>query len=248
METKTKICRDCCESFPITSFPTAGFQKGVEYYKPYCKNCRNLLILRKKIVLKPHMYMEGKKVHFYEYKICNICKIDKVTTDFPMSIIKGVRMRKCNQCISEAETKRLRTTKVCTKCGIEHPLSYFGNYRSKRTGIIFKRPRCKDCPDDFKSYPSYKTKGNYKPEYWKSHKKWRENNPDAWKACYKRWTLKAKGELKDSYIKSLLNDGKDILRAKDCSPELIDLKRKEVLLKRKIENHDKEKDKNSDNN
>ena len=70
----------------------------------------------------------------------------------------------------------------------------------------------------------------------KQSAEWRKNNPELYKKMIQKCNKKGCVNLKDRYIKLLLCDDKTIKRS-DITPELIELKRKQVLLFRTIRNN-----------
>lgn len=66
------------------------------------------------------------------------------------------------------------------------------------------------------------------------------NNPK-YKERLNESARKYASELTDAYIKKMITSKSDILFAKDVTPELIELKRKQLLLTRKIKQHGKKK-------
>jgi hypothetical protein len=69
-------------------------------------------------------------------------------------------------------------------------------------------------------------------------KQWKENNLEVYKKHRKKIDKEASLILSDRYIKSLICDDRSIEYG-EITPELIELKRKQLLLKRKIKQHAK---------
>jgi len=150
----------------------------------------------------------------------------------------------------------------CSKCGVEKELCPEHFHRSKRIALGFGYT-CKTCkllalklwkkanPDKAKAQKKrYHAKHPEKQE--EKKKRWRANNPEKWKAQLKRrreakkardpekyeaerkaQKQRARERLTDGYIKSLMVNANS-LRRKDIPQELVDAKRLQLMITRKI--------------
>jgi len=102
-------------------------------------------------------------------------------------------------------------TKVCSKCGIEKPLSEYHKHKIEHDGhtSICKKCRCFDSAEWRKNNPK-KVKESYKKFGKEYNKKWVKNNPDKMK-CYLR-----KSRLKKMYGVSLDDYNKMFNEQKGC--------------------------------
>lgn len=128
--------------------------------------------------------------------------------------------------------------KRCIKCGsIRWKINPNTGYK-----------RCTDCANA-NQRKNYKKESNtikyynnpelYKKISRKSQKKYREANRST---CYyksKEYSTRQREILGDLYIKSILTKHSTNLTFSDVTPELIELKRKQLLLKRQIKNNGK---------
>jgi len=142
--------------------------------------------------------------------------------------------------------------KKCTKCGIEKPLSEFGKDSHQKSGL---KPRCKECIErvrrkkKFEIEQDKRTKGICKTCGNRFYLR-RLNYIFCSAYCYrKHYRLKNKSDikvkkkaaksietklLKDNYIKKALCDRSKILKYKDITPEMVELKRIQIQIKRLI--------------
>jgi hypothetical protein len=149
-------------------------------------------------------------------------------------------------------------TKVCTKCGEEKELSEFSKCKRHKSGILNMCKKC--CNEKNKKWRgSNPEKAKQQNNYYKKHpelvkeykRKWIENNPEKRKLGLKKWRDEHKKEiieaekirkskwremLGDIYVKDKLRRqinsiGLDI-ETSDITPDLIELKRQEIRLKR----------------
>jgi len=119
--------------------------------------------------------------------------------------------------------------KTCRLCGVEKPLAEFYMHKSGKCG---RAGRCKECMKPVKH--AWKTRSK---EYLLDHSRRPESR--ATQAAYrtshvgiekrKAWRRQQSYELSDWYIKKLLKMPPELI-----TPEIIDLKRQHVLLKRAI--------------
>lgn len=130
--------------------------------------------------------------------------------------------------------------KMCIKCGSTR-------WRvNPNTGY----KRCTDCSNT-NSRKNYK-KDSHKNKYYKNidkyralskkrQKKYRKSSRDKVYTLHKKYMNKQTISLGDLYVKQLLTKHCSCLITNDITPELIEIKRKQLLLKRKIKQHGKEK-------
>jgi len=139
--------------------------------------------------------------------------------------------------------------KICSHCG--GTLWYNSNTRPTLICILYKREQEKKLrTNNIESYRETRKKNYHskldKTSYYEYNKKYRLKHPDkviGWYAKYNssekfRLTIKRnkknqKIDLQNCYVKWLLTKNNDLLFAKDINLELVDLKRKQLLLKRK---------------
>lgn len=139
-------------------------------------------------------------------------------------------------------------TKVCPKCGEEKPLTdEFWSPRSDKKYVAW-RPYCKKCNAKLSNtwWAENKTRSSEKNKEWRKlnydivknyHLKYRKS--DGYKKHKKQNAQRATDGLKDRYIKSLLRYQMGI-EENDITPELIELKRQQILMLRLFKQFTKE--------
>ncbi len=144
--------------------------------------------------------------------------------------------------------------KKCSKCGEVKPLSEFNKSKSRKDRHA---DWCKEClniyskayrkanPEKILAYNKAYRKANpekilaYSKAYYKVNKEklndyskeWAVNNPEKRKVSVNKNALKNKKELSDNYVKRLFIQ-RTSLTASDIPPELIEIKRQQLILKR----------------
>lgn len=121
-------------------------------------------------------------------------------------------------------------TKICTKCKEDKPLEKFAKHKRKPG----KSSWCKACIREYGK--KYRDCPEKRERIILKQKKWRESNRLRCKKSNSETYLKSRKELSDHYIKLLLSDsGSEFnLLYRDITPELINLKRKQLKLKRDV--------------
>jgi hypothetical protein len=140
--------------------------------------------------------------------------------------------------------------KICNKCKIQKSIDFF-KYRPERG---YHYSQCKDCMNEYrrtnynqniKHYRDYKKKWKekigrkniYQYNY-KFYLKWKKSNPDKYNKIANKLYKKQIDNLADNYLKDLISDcGRSGLKPNEIPQDLIELKRKQLLLKRKIKNN-----------
>lgn len=144
--------------------------------------------------------------------------------------------------------------KICNKCDTRKSIACF-KYRPDRG---YHYSQCKDCMNEcrrisynenIEHYRDYKKKWKDKvgrkkvyQDNYKFYLLWRKNNPDKYNKIANKIYKKQIDNLSDNYLKDLISDcGRSGLKPNEITQELIQIHRKQLLLKRKIRNNDKEK-------
>jgi hypothetical protein len=150
--------------------------------------------------------------------------------------------------------------KTCKKCNQTLEFGYFFRHGYNANGSIKYYNQCKDCVRDKHNEYNRQWKLN-NPDKHKEHvkKQWQtlKSNPDKLQKHYEntlKWnnafraykpdvakTRKAKyrEELHDEYIKQLiLNRNYGLLSAKDITTDMLVMKKQQIILTRKLRNHE----------
>lgn len=209
-----KICLECKIEKNINYFSPQG-----KYYAPRCRECcRNIAeIKRRESGIKPNKrQIENGKA------ICSKCKIEKSIDNFRLRRRKKklnlFLNSECKKCESDRDKLRIRSPesiarkKITSKIWIEQNKD---SYLEERR--IYSKERSK-------KYPQF-------------HKRWRDNNKVKM-ANYSRSASKyARENLLDYYIVGYLVQSTNLTTEQvRQQPELIELTRKIIQIKRKIEN------------
>jgi hypothetical protein len=142
--------------------------------------------------------------------------------------------------------------KVCNKCKIKKLIDCF-KYRPRRNNYY---SQCKDCMNDYRRinynqniehYREYKKKWKDKigrhQIYINNNKftlEWRKNNPKRYRELCNKIYKKYIDNLSDTYLRDLISDcSRSGLKPNEIPQELIELKRKQLLLTRKLKQNDK---------
>jgi len=75
------------------------------------------------------------------------------------------------------------STKVCTKCGAEKPLSEFSKHKARRDGV---RATCKDCSKEYNRKYYIENREKFKEEALK----YRTENPEKVRESNRKWQAK----------------------------------------------------------
>jgi hypothetical protein len=152
--------------------------------------------------------------------------------------------------------------KICPHCGGTKWFQYNSKYKDK----VYTKYSCslkikqntkrfqQNNPDKLKVYRRKNYLKNsekysiifkdYKSDWYKENKErivkksqeWAKNNPEKHKELRKKLDRKASKNLSNRYVKSILSDD-GLLEYSQIPQDLIELKRKQLLLKRKIKNN-----------
>ena len=150
--------------------------------------------------------------------------------------------------------------KTCTKCSNTLSITFFFKKGYKPDGSVIYCARCKDCMKDKRAEYQKQWRLNNPDKHKECKKKeWQEikANPEKLKKHYEqiaKWTSmhrvynpdkakiiknRYKEELHDEYIKKvLLSRSYGVLSAKDITTDMIVMKRQQLILKRKLRNHE----------
>ena len=116
-------------------------------------------------------------------------------------------------------------TKICIKCSIEQDISEYAK-RKSHNGCFYVRNKCRLCTNNEVNIRSVL--------YFQKNKDIIVQRRRPYSKKYlKSYQANAKRDLTDIYIKKLLTYN-GVLLVKDLTPQLIELKRKELTLKRKL--------------
>lgn len=120
----------------------------------------------------------------------------------------------------------MKQTKICTKCGIEKPLSEFSTHKKTKDGL---RISCKKC--SYIRHKKYRLKNKEKiREYHKEYnKKYYLKNKEKIKEREKKYCLKNKEKIKEKNKERYLKNIEAYKESRSKNKE----KRKEYLLKNK---------------
>lgn len=128
-------------------------------------------------------------------------------------------------------------TKTCPKCSNALTVDMFYSYFSKVRQKTRISNYCKECSKKFgneRAKAHYKANDVAKKEYAKNYRK---NNSEKIKVDSCKHKIKSREELKNCYVVGLLADmGKFTRKFLHQNPEIIALKRAQILLNRKLKN------------
>jgi hypothetical protein len=82
------------------------------------------------------------------------------------------------------------------------------------------------------AYDKYREEYYSRPASKKAVLKWKRENPEKYRAIIERNRIKGRDNLSDGYIKSCIASNTKGLTFKDITPELIEMKRKQLKLYR----------------
>jgi hypothetical protein len=238
-EVMTKCCTICNEVKPILAFKKDANVKGGRVNQ--CRACLNAKQNARRWAVKPpkvrEVFPEG-------YKRCNKCKEIKPLDKF------GHRIR-----------GYLSRNSECKVCMYERTRQWAKN-NPEKVKLARKREQAKNAERYKKYYEQYysdpqnkKHKEQYRKRYYqltaeKAKQRAKEyvlNNPEKvkeknreWRQLNKEWlnelNRKQIADLSDKYVKTLLFKGK--VSKVDIPQELIEAKRLEVLIKRRLKDED----------
>ena len=122
----------------------------------------------------------------------------------------------------------MSSTKECTKCGIIKKLSEYNKKGSTAQGIQKYRADCRDCSKAVVNnhYANNKHKYTERIANYKRTTKGRQ--------VTHKYNKRIVKEMSDAYITHLLAKDTCMLEHKDITPELVELHRKSLTLKRKL--------------
>lgn len=123
--------------------------------------------------------------------------------------------------------------KTCSKCHIEKDESEFSKSKEHAGG---RRNICKFCSSNYhKKYVH--DSGSNKRHYLKQ-REWKIENKERNIEKNRSWERKRKREMMDSYLRTLLT--KQGIQKEGITPEILEIKKTIIQIKRKIKNHGKE--------
>lgn len=139
--------------------------------------------------------------------------------------------------------------KICSHCGdnIWYLSNSDGRYRCINRQKDYKKIWTKNNKDKCKQHTK-----NYKDKVGSSHIyqlnkarhiKWIKEHPEKYREHQRKVYQKHIDTLSDEYLKDLISlNGRSEIKPQDITPELIQLKRKQLLLTRQIKNHESKKE------
>jgi len=218
---ETKSCKICSKFYPIAEYPSGGLRNGKVYYKPFCKDCRNKKLKAKRRLVNPERYSPSRKIK------CHRCEKHKEAKLFIKRKNSTGLDQTCNECKNDIKIIKANRKiiipdyKKCQDCNTILSIDKFILYKESRKGDKYRTNSCRSCINKrVKLSPKYHDKLKYTPEKGKYMVK---------------YMAKQREHLSDYYIKSLLIDDRNFeLKWRDITPELIIIKRKQLLLKQKI--------------
>lgn len=119
--------------------------------------------------------------------------------------------------------------KVCTKCGIKKPLGDFKKDKRKFSG---RRSACIVCEAEWRQKLARERYLRLRDELLAKAATWRALNQRIITNQVREKRQSERNDLHDNYVKRLLIDRTQRLKAKDIPEQLIELKRDQLLLKR----------------
>lgn len=129
------------------------------------------------------------------------------------------------------------SSKVCPICKTEKDLSNFGKYFSKERQKYRVQNYCKSCEKSEKKRRSaeyYEANKEARKQYQKEHRA-NPNNKEKLKAVSQKFKIKYREELQDCYVRDrLTQDNKIPNYVSRELPEIVEAKRLEIKIKRKI--------------
>lgn len=129
------------------------------------------------------------------------------------------------------------SSKVCPICKIEKDLSNFGKYFSKERQKYRVQNYCKSCEKSEKKRRSseyYEANKEARKQYQKEHRA-NPKNKEKLKAVSQKFKIKYREELQDCYVRDrLTQDNKIPNYVSKELPEIVEAKRLQIKIKRKI--------------
>jgi hypothetical protein len=129
------------------------------------------------------------------------------------------------------------SSKVCPICKTEKDLSNFGKYFSKERQKYRVQNYCKSCEKSEKKRRSaeyYEANKEARKQYQKEHRA-NPNNKEKLKAVSQKFKIKYREELQDCYVRDrLTQDNKIPNYVSRELPEIVEAKRLQIKIKRKI--------------
>ena len=129
------------------------------------------------------------------------------------------------------------SSKVCPICKIEKDLSNFGKYFSKERQKYRVQNYCKSCEKSEKKKRSaeyYEVNKEARKQYQKEYRA-NPNNKEKLKAVSQKFKIKYREELQDCYVRDrLTQDNKIPNYVSRELPEIVEAKRLQIKIKRKI--------------
>lgn len=129
------------------------------------------------------------------------------------------------------------SSKVCPICKTEKDLSNFGKYFSKERQKYRVQNYCKSCEKSEKKRRSaeyYEANKEARKQYQKEHRA-NPNNKKKLKAVSQKFKIKYREELQDCYVRDrLTQDNKIPNYVSRELPEIVEAKRLQIKIKRKI--------------
>jgi len=139
-------------------------------------------------------------------------------------------------------------TKQCTGCKeFKHFSNYDWSIKKKANGddYVYHLSKCKPCEKErkrlhaakkFKSgaYDEYRKKYYSKPESREAIRNWQKRNPEKLRAIVEKYRIKSRDKLNDYYVKACIASNTKGLAFKDITPELVEMKRKQLKLYRNV--------------
>jgi hypothetical protein len=226
-----KECTKCHIIKPVCDYQIRNNKNGSSTPEANCRKCKaeyinNLRRSRGVQVRKRYPIID-------DHKECTACNINKHVSEYYMKA-DGKIFAKCSLCMIEYHEKNRRVIgmkknykfpiidgiKKCSKCFIDKPVIEYlkGMHHCKKCYI---EPIIKRRKEVYNEYDKIRSRVYY------------NNNKEKVSNRYRTHWNKTKENVGDSYIKALLTGNTTIKRA-DIPPELIEIKRKQVLLSRQI--------------
>ena len=129
------------------------------------------------------------------------------------------------------------SSKVCPLCKVEKDLSNYGKYFSKERQKYRVQNYCKSCEKSEKKRrlaDYYEANKEARKQYQKEHRA-NPNNKEKLKAVSQKFKIKYREELQDCYVRDrLTQDNKIPNYVSRELPEIVEAKRLQIKIKRKI--------------
>ena len=246
----TKVCSRCKRELDVDKFYKDS--RSNSGFKWQCKDCtrENYKNIRAQL-----------NYDIPQKKACTKCKRELASDNFYKNKNEKYGLGShCKDChkhyhnkIKEQLIYEIPCKQICRRCKLDLPAANFYKDRTIKSGL---QKVCKECEKTYreqnrlkvtetrrlyhiknKERLCLKAKEHYqanKEHHRQVSRKWEKDNPDKFKEYRRQFEKIISERLTDTYIKKLITSKQKILKCEDIPQTLIDLKRVQVQITRKL--------------